>query len=138
MLAAVILSLFSQMEDWKRDLSSNVATLDAGSPDPRMHPPIVPESVQEVQAKIIGWADQTPLWSVESSDSTDQEAKIHLTRTTRVFGWVDDIHVLVRAEDDGTHVDAESRSRVGKGDLGQNPRNLRALLAGMQVSESDK
>jgi len=138
MIAAVAFGLFSQIENWQRDLSINVASLDAKSPDSRMRPPVVPQSVQEMEVKIKAWAEQAPRWSVESSDATENEASIHLTRTTTLFRWVDDIHVSLRSEDDGTRVDAESRSRVGKGDLGQNPRNLREMLSGIVAAEINR
>ncbi len=135
MIAAAILSLFSQIDNWKRDLSINVASLDEKSPDPSLRPLTVPGSVREVEAKITSWANRTPRWSVESSDATDDEATIHLTRTTRIFRWVDDIRIQLRGVDRGTKIDAESRSRVGKGDLGQNPRNLRQLVTAIQAAE---
>ncbi len=131
-VAIVILSLFSQIENWKRDLSINYASLDAESDDPSMHPPVVAETIPEVADRIAMWAEQTPLWAIESKEVSDQQAKIHLTRTTRIFRWVDDIHVQLSQVDGGVRVDAESKSRVGKGDLGQNPRNLRQLVAALE------
>jgi len=138
MIAAVVLGLFSQIENWKRDLSINFASLDAKSPDSRLHPPIVPQSVQETEEKIKAWVEQAPRWSIESSDLTAEEGTIHLTRTTKIFRWVDDIQIRLHAEDDGTRIEAESRSRVGKGDLGQNPRNLREMLVGIGATEGDR
>jgi uncharacterized protein (DUF1499 family) len=40
---------------------------------------------------------------------------------------VDDVHVRLIADGVNTRVEAKSQSRVGVGDLGQNPRNLRQL-----------
>ena len=42
--------------------------------------------------------------------------------------FTDDIVVVLRTEGDLTRVQAQSQSRVGKGDLGQNPRNLKELV----------
>ena len=55
---------------------------------------------------------------------------LHLVRSTRLIGFRDDVWVLLEERPDagGVRLHAESRSRVGKGDLGQNPRNLRELL----------
>ncbi len=135
-IATLMLGLFSQIENWKRDLSVNHASLDAASDDPRMHPPVVEDSPSEVVDRIVTWAEQAPLWSVESKDVGDRESAIHLTRTTKVFRWVDDIHVRISATENGTRIDAESQSRVGKGDLGQNPRNLRDLVAAVRSTNS--
>lgn len=130
-VAMLILSLLAQIENWKRDLSINYASLDPESDDPSMHPPIIVGTPPDVAQRIMVWAEQTPRWAVESQVISDQQAKIHLTRTTRIFRWVDDIHVQISQVDGGVRVDAESKSRVGKGDLGQNPRNLRELVAAL-------
>lgn len=128
----MILGLVFQIEDWERDLSINYSSLDAESEDPRMHPPVLTGSVVQVADRIKEWAEATPLWSVESSDQSGGSANIHLTRTTRIFRWVDDIHVTLSTVDGGVQVDADSKARTGKADFGQNPRNLRELVAGIQ------
>jgi uncharacterized protein (DUF1499 family) len=46
---------------------------------------------------------------------------------TRVFRFVDDVVVRVRAADEGTVVDVRSRSRDGKGDIGANATRIRAF-----------
>lgn len=62
-------------------------------------------------------------WSVHAeTDST-----LHLLRRTRMFRFVDDIKVTLVPTAAGTRVHAESRSRVGSGDLGQNRRNILEL-----------
>lgn len=131
-IGIVMLGLFSQIENWQRDLSTNHASLDAASEDPRMHPPVLAETPTQIADRIATWVQTRPLWSVESQEVSDSQAKIHLTRTTRIFRWVDDIHVTLVTVDGGVRLDAESKSRVGKGDLGQNPRNLRELVAAVQ------
>jgi uncharacterized protein (DUF1499 family) len=49
----------------------------------------------------------------------------------------DDIRVQIEPAAEGTRLSAESRSRVGKGDLGQNPRNLRELLDKVRPAAGD-
>jgi len=49
--------------------------------------------------------------------------------TTRVFGFVDDIVIRVRAEGDGCRVDIRSVSRVGLGDAGMNAARIRGFIA---------
>ena len=132
LIGIVLIGLFSQVENWKRDLSINHASLDPESTDASLHPPVVAESVEEVARRIVQFAENGSLWSVESKDLDQDPATIHLTRTTRIFRWVDDIHVRLTKVDDGVRVNAESQSRVGKGDLGQNPRNLRELVAAIR------
>ena len=134
-LVIIVLGLFSQLENWRRDLTTNHASLDARSDDPRMHPIVIAEPLPDVVNRIARWVDQTPLWSLESSEVSDTQASMHLTRTTRIFAWVDDIHVQLSKVDGGLRLDAESKSRVGKADFGQNPRNLQELLAGISAAQ---
>jgi uncharacterized protein (DUF1499 family) len=47
--------------------------------------------------------------------------------TTALFRFKDDVTVRVHREDDGTVVRVRSKSRIGKGDLGQNARTIRAF-----------
>jgi hypothetical protein len=131
-IGLMMLGIFSQVENWQRDLSINYASLDAESEDSRLHPPVLSESTSELATRIVAWAEDQSLWSVESEQVSDQEATIHLTRTTRIFRWVDDIHVVLSSVNGGVRLDAESKSRTGKADFGQNPRNLRDLLAGIK------
>lgn len=49
-------------------------------------------------------------------------------RTTRFFGFEDDVTVRVAAHEGGARAEVVSASRAGRSDLGQNPRNLRELL----------
>lgn len=66
-----------------------------------------------------------PRWRVESADAAG--GTMHLTRRTRVWRFVDDVRLALTPGAGGTVVHAESRSRVGVGDLGQNRRNILEL-----------
>ena len=67
----------------------------------------------------------------EASDG--DSTLVMFVRTSRLFRFKDDI--TMRIEDQGRErvVTGESRSRVGKGDLGQNPRNLRRLMTELRA-----
>jgi len=58
---------------------------------------------------------------------------IWLTRRTRIFRFVDDIHVIAEPTPQGTRLLLRSASRVGKGDLGQNARNLQELITALDA-----
>jgi uncharacterized protein (DUF1499 family) len=73
-----------------------------------------------------------PNWSLESREQSGDSLQLHLTHRTKLFRFVDDIHVRLTDIHDGTRVDAESKSRIGKADLGQNPKNLRELSQGLR------
>ena len=49
--------------------------------------------------------------------------------TTRVFGFVDDIVIRVRAHGSGSRIDIRSASRVGLGDAGTNAARIRRFIA---------
>jgi uncharacterized protein (DUF1499 family) len=48
--------------------------------------------------------------------------------TTRVFGFVDDIVIRVRAHGGGSRIDIRSVSRVGLGDAGMNAARIRSFI----------
>jgi uncharacterized protein (DUF1499 family) len=56
-----------------------------------------------------------------------------LVRTTRLFRFQDDVSLTIVRSDHSTGITAMSRSRVGVGDLGQNPRNIREILNALRV-----
>ena len=51
-----------------------------------------------------------------------------LTRRTWMVRFIDDVLVWLEETPGGCRVHARSRSRIGRGDLGQNRRNLRGLF----------
>lgn len=126
------------VDDWGRDLTTNVATLMPAQADRDLRPLTMPGSVDEGVALIEQWAASMSAWDLVGverqsvpGDGT-AEASIQLTRTTGLMRYVDDIEVSLRPEAGATLLTATSRSRVGKGDLGQNPRNLKELVRGLR------
>src|SRR5262245_51653184 len=73
-----------------------------------------------------------PRWRVESVDPA--AALLRATRRTRLWGFVDDVTVRLEPAPAGSRLHARSQSRVGKGDLGQNRRNLGELFAAVRRS----
>ena len=65
-----------------------------------------------------------PRWRLASSE----EDEVRAVRKTRLFRFADDVTARVRPHPDGARLELTSASRLGKGDLGQNPRNLTELL----------
>ncbi len=65
-----------------------------------------------------------PRWSLEATDGSEVRA----VRRTRLLRFRDDVTARVRPDPDGARLGLTSASRLGKGDLGQNPRNLEELL----------
>lgn len=130
-----------------RGLTTNTAAISADADDPNFRPLVLSDSIDIVAERIEAWTKTTSIWDVVSKEDVSKEVEsqevlsqevgpervtMHLTRTTRVFGFVDDIHVTITSADGGCTVTATSQSRIGKGDLGQNPRNLKALIAALK------
>lgn len=82
----------------------------------------VAEVVTLVRSAIAGRAN----WAV-APDSPGVD--LRLTRRTTVMRYTDDIRLTLTATGGSVVIHAESASRVGKGDLGQNRRNILELWA---------
>lgn len=73
---------------------------------------------------------ELPRWKILSLDLSSGE--VLATRESRVFHFVDDVRILVvKKEEQELSVNIRSASRIGKGDFGQNARNIRGLLKGL-------
>jgi len=77
----------------------------------------------EAVARLKAGAGTLRGWTLEAETADT----LHFIRRTRVFRFADDIRLMLRVDGPNVRVDAESRSRLGKGDLGQNRRNIREL-----------
>lgn len=67
-----------------------------------------------------------PRWALLSQHP--DTGGIRAEASTRLFRFVDDVSILVREEEGKAVVSVRSASRVGKGDFGQNARNIRAFF----------
>ena len=83
--------------------------------------PVTPERLLAAARRAV---EALPRWNVEASG----EGEIRAIRATRLLRFRDDIKVRVYAEGTGAGAEITSTSRTGKGDLGQNPRNIKELL----------
>ncbi len=121
-----IVAALSKIDNWSRDLNENSAAVET----------TVSEPITAVASKIDHWADNASRWKIESKRELEGGWEYRLTRTTPLFRFVDDVKVRLASSDSGTTVKAESQSRLGKGDLGQNPRNLNELLGAIRGNGS--
>jgi len=126
---AITLWIFSYIEDWSRDLSTNVAETSPAAKDQRLRTWTSSATPDALENSLRRLPSELSLWSfIDSSTIDPSTRKIHLVHTTALLRFSDDIYVTLTTTAEGTMVNATSRSRIGKGDLGQNPRNLRELL----------
>lgn len=108
----------------------NWADTDEGK-DPTLAPVDLPMSLAESLARIEAVITALPRWQVVSIDAGAGIVKA--TRRTRLFRFIDDITIRLESlSSTSMRVHARSQSRVGKGDLGQNRRNLLELLRGLR------
>lgn len=123
-----MVSVFSRIDNWKRDLTTNHARLTDDAADEQLRPPLVRGIPAEVADRIAAWVESQARWSLVNQKTFDEGLEMNLIRVTPIMRFTDDITVILRNEKEGTRVKATSQSRVGKGDLGQNPRNLKELV----------
>jgi len=134
---AVGVGLALHVEDWRRDLTTNWAVTAEDAADVRLRPIEADLPAVELARLVETAAAALPNWRLESRQETGDSIELHFARTTRLLRFADDIRVHIVAGGGGARLTAESRSRVGKGDLGQNPRNLRELLGAVRESLKD-
>lgn len=132
-VAIVTIFIFSHVDDWSRDLTTNTAWTDDASQT--LQPLRVAKSPELVKADLLRVIESMSNWQVADggevgSVANDDAIKVHLVRTTTIMRFKDDIWVtLLQGDSEGsTVVQVRSQSRLGRGDLGQNPRNIRELL----------
>jgi uncharacterized protein (DUF1499 family) len=107
---------------------NNVAVTADGATDPRLRPHVYPLSPVQTAHAVVDAIDSLPRWEIVAG----KDGVIWATRCTRLFRFVDDIYLLLLPAHDSTVVFARSASRVGRGDLGQNRRNLGELWAAIE------
>lgn len=71
-------------------------------------------------------------WTVVAQ--VPDEGRIEATVESRLYGFVDEVVIRVKASPAGSVVDVRSRSRLGRIDRGVNARRIRALLADLRNS----
>jgi uncharacterized protein (DUF1499 family) len=115
---------------WLRWFTGNWAKTD-GPSHPDLAPLVLPLPPEAAVERVRAAVRSLPRWREESAAADE----LRLTRRTRVLRFVDDITLRFRPAGPGTLIHAESRSRVGKGDLGQNRRNILELFQELRNAE---
>lgn len=138
LLAFVLVTLIStavQVDNWRRDLSQNRAETSLDAEDPRLKSLILDENPDLAAHRIKEVADKLDQWSFISKSNDDDCQILKLTRTSTLFRFVDDVTVTICPRESGSKVDAVSQSRIGRGDLGQNPRNIDQLFRSIRAAD---
>lgn len=122
-----------QVDDWRRDLTNNQAATSPDARDEALRPIVTGLALAELVETVKQAAAALDRWQLVDEAWSQGAARLYFVRTTPLFRFKDDVTVDVRGAGDGATVEAQSRSRVGKGDLGQNPRNLKELLGAVRA-----
>lgn len=126
--ALITVVILSRVDDWGRDFSTNVAMTNDSS---KLKPLRLAISVEEATERLRQAVAAMSHWQWTNDSRGEERAVIiDLVRSTTLFRFKDDVQVKLATDTAGSGVviNAVSRSRVGKGDLGQNPRNIRELF----------
>lgn len=129
-LLAILLYNAWFVEDWSRDLTQNTAETSPLADSELLRPTMISLPVDETMELVRAAAKELPRWREgPSGDPVAGESRsLAFVRTTRLMRYQDDVTVMVEPAVEGSIIRVQSKSRVGKGDLGQNPRNIRELL----------
>jgi hypothetical protein len=131
------LALFVAIDDPKRDFTENHAAIEDSASDPLLRPMIFDRPALELVEATRDAAARIKNWDYIGTAVIGNASTVVFERTSRVLRLKDDI--IIRVEDLGPRcrVTGESKSRLGLGDLGQNPRNLRRIVTELFVVLED-
>jgi uncharacterized protein (DUF1499 family) len=94
------------------------------------YPDVMPRIYQATRERVFDAAlhavNRLPRWSLVGR--SEDQGEIRAEATTRMLRFVDDVHIHVSGHAQGAIVHVRSASRVGRGDFGQNARNIRAFF----------
>jgi len=131
-IAVVVLFLY--IDDWGRDFIRNEASISEQAEDETLRPLTSTSRSQDemIEAVKMG-ARRIRNWSYIGEAEDGDTMLITFERTNRLLRFTDDITIRIEDRDGTRVVTGESHSRIGIGDLGRNPRNLRRLLHEMRT-----
>ncbi len=103
---------------------------------PDIKPHVYRAGADQVFDAALHAVHRMPRWSLVSHQPATGE--IRAEASTLVWRFVDDILIRVRVRAGDAVVEVRSSSRVGRGDFGQNARNIRSFLQELdrQVAEA--
>ncbi len=129
---AAALLLF-RIDDWSRDFTTNVATTSESTD---LKPLRLAISADEAAERLKQCIPNLTRWTwVDQTRFPEGGINVTLVHQTTLFRFKDDVQVSISPETGSAPsvvLNVTSRSRVGKGDLGQNPRNIKELFAAMR------
>jgi uncharacterized protein (DUF1499 family) len=119
---------------------TNSAATRPDHPDAQLRTRVYQASVTEVAAAIDGTVPRLRTygrsWRVKPMSSLHEAFVVQCE--VPVLFFTDDLTVTIHPQDDHTYVDVKSRSRVGRGDFGENRRHILQLLHALDAQLTQK
>ena len=113
------------LKDW---LTKNIYVTRPNDADPFFRPRKYAKTKEEVAGAVQGAIGALARWKVV--EYRENQGRIHATHATALWRFVDDVNIyVVQGLDGTTKLEIISQSRIGKGDWGQNKRNIKELLS---------
>ena len=101
----------------------------------KAYPDLLPLTTTVSREKVFEAAKAALLsMGMHVADADPAQGRIEANQTSLLYGFTDDMVVRIAAGADGTKVDARSKSRVGRSDLGQNAKRIRTFFAKLKAS----
>jgi hypothetical protein len=117
-----------QVDDWNRDFTATSAATEYGAIDPELQPVMMAHTVEEAERAVLNATLSLKGWEYGEVAELQGVRTLYFTRTSPYLQIVDDVTVTIANVEDSVMISAASVSRSPWGDLGRNPRNLKALL----------
>jgi uncharacterized protein (DUF1499 family) len=128
-VALLALFLFGYIDDWSRDFTRNNAGISPDAAEVALRPLASMLSTEDVVEAVRRAAGRIRTWEHIGQAEEGNITLVLFVRTSRIWRFKDDIIIIIEDLGSERMVSGKSASRIGFGDLGQNPRNLRRFLA---------
>lgn len=116
-----------RLKDW---FSKNFYVTSARDKDPFFRPRRYAKTREEVFAAIRSVVEKLPGWKIEQYHEI--QGRLQVARRGPLLGLGEDVDFyIVQGQDGITTLEITSRSKMGKGDWGQNHRNIKRVLGKM-------
>jgi uncharacterized protein (DUF1499 family) len=131
--ALLALFLFGYIDDWSRDFTRNSAEISPDAEDPGLRPLVTRLSTDDAIEACVRAAGRIRTWEHIGEAGEGNVSLILFVRTSRVWKFKDDIIIVIENLGSKRMISGKSASRIGIGDLGQNPRNLKRFMAELRA-----
>lgn len=121
-VSVVISLVFGMRGAW---FTQNDVTTGETPAYPELGARLYTEPPERVYEMMRATAAAVPRWKVVREDPAARQMAVEVR--TALFWFTDDLIARVEPADAGSRVVIRSRSRVGRGDLGENARHIAAL-----------